>query len=971
MILHKSLSILCSSLFLCTSLSAQVYSFEGKDIPSEWGIDKGKVEIANQRKKLGEQSLKLIWKPNSIVTFTNTATLEQASKSRNGGLTTWIYNENPTNQSLVFSFLDKGDKEVCRLPLSMNFRGWRCVWSKFGDDMNLAPKTIIQKMRIIMPNTPSGGTIYLDHVEFTKNVSWQKMSDAQYKVNQKDFSLIHDFMGYRNTCADLSKTTFSKENTQAAQVVSDRLTQWYLGTGDYNQSSLVQIRTKAEKKFIQKGVREASKITIAYADDKIAIGNGLYPMYAPSKIDGQKTYTFMDINKNVLLPLALDYKKNNRVESLDKARFIYDWFNDQGWADGSGLGTLCFEKLRSSGYFHSFFLLKDQLTKEQLERELKTLNWLTMFGTCYQTPSHTGEVADNLRALALPKLIYALSLTGEKEKQTALMAFSSYMNNSLSIAPGYFGVIKSDFSGYHHRGAYNSAYYPHALYASSLIAYLLHDTPYALSQTSLDNLKKALLTFRFFSANLDVPAGTSGRFPDKRRVLQELLPAFSYVALSMKSADTELIAAYKHLVENNQKEIDELAENVNSSLSYTSSVGEAEMMICALQSDVKPEANPVGSIFMPYSGLLVVKNENHHFNIKGFSKYIWDFESSPDENIYGRYSSYGQIEHIDLKKDLRSFNPSMPSFNWNYIAGTTAKVLPLDVLGSKKFSHRNFTDETFLCGVTVSPQTAMFAFKMHDNTFDKSFRVNKSVFFIDGALLCLGSNIQNGDDKFNTVTTLFQSTIPNKGFKVEEGKNGSIVSDNSGMYYALKSDKIASIVTDSSCVAYINHGFAPINGKYQYYILPDKSAKDAQLLLSKNSPVQVLRQDSVAHIVRNKKSNTLYAAIFDAAAQFTSLPILKVNIPLSYILENRDNGNIKLSLCEPDMRRTSALSMGMLSEEEVVQQEQSFATQLTIKGNYKVEGAKNLLNVKYVDNSTVITISTIRGENYILNLIKK
>lgn len=971
MILHKSLSLLCTSLFVCTSLWAQVYSFERKDTPSEWSIDKGKIEITNQRKKLGEQSLKLIWKPNAVISFTNSAALELASKSRNGGLTAWIYNENPSSQSLVFSFLDAQGKEVCCLPLSMNFRGWRCIWAKFGEDMNLSSKEIVRKMRIMMPNISSGGTIYLDHVEFTKNVSWQKMSDAQYKVNQKDFSLIHDFMGYRNTYPDLSKIALSKENIEAARVVSDRLTQWYLGSGDYNKNSLVQIRTKSERKFIQKGLREASKITIAYANDSTAVGNGLYPMYAPSKIDEQKTYTFMDINKNVLLPLALDYKKNNKTESLYKARFIYDWFYDQGWADGSGLGTLCFEKLRSSGYFHSFFLLKDQLTKVQLERELKTLNWLTMFGACYQKPTHTGEVADNLRALALPKLIYALSLTNEKERQVALMAFSSYMDNSLSIAPGYFGVIKSDFSGYHHRGPYNSAYYPHALYASSLIAYLLHDTPYALSQASLDNLKKALLTFRFFSAQLDVPAGTSGRFPDKRRVLQELLPAFSYVAFSMKNVDKELISAYKHLVENNKKEIDEMVENVNSNLSYTSSVGETEMMARGLQLDIKSETNPVGSLFMPYSGLLVVKNENHHFNIKGFSKYIWDFESSPDENVYGRYSAYGQIEHIDLKNNIRSFNPSMPSFNWNYIAGTTSKVLPLDILGSKKLSHRNFTDQTFLCGVSASSQTAMFAFKMHDNTFDKSFYANKSVFFIDGTLLCLGSNIRNTDDKFNTVTTLFQSAIPNNGFKVKEDKGGSIVSDDSGMVYALKNEKVESIVTDSSCVAYINHGFAPDNGKYQYYILPDKSIKNAQLLLSKSSPVQVLRQDSIGHIVRNTKSNTLYAAIFDATAQFGTLPILKVNIPLSYILENQDSGNIKLSLCEPDMRRPSALSMGMLSEEEVMQQEQPFATQLTVKGNYKVEDNKNLLNVKHIDNCTVITLSTIRGENYTLNLIKK
>lgn len=87
----------------------------------------------------------------------------------------------------------------------------------------------------------------------------------------------------------------------------------------------------------------------------------LYPMRTPKTIDGERTLYFMDLNKNVLLPLALDYRKNGSKESRDRLLKIYDWFNDQGWADGSGLGSLCFEKLRSAGYFHSLFLLRDEL----------------------------------------------------------------------------------------------------------------------------------------------------------------------------------------------------------------------------------------------------------------------------------------------------------------------------------------------------------------------------------------------------------------------------------------------------------------------------------------------------------------------------------------------------------------------------------------------------------------------------------
>lgn len=107
------------------------------------------------------------------------------------------------------------------------------------------------------------------------------------------------------------------------------------------------------------------------------------------------------------------------------------------------MGTLCFEKLRSSGYFHSFFLLKEQLSPEQLKRELQTMNWFTMFGACYQLPSHAGEVADNLRALAIPKLIYALSQNDKQEREVALTAFQALYGQCIRNSSGIFRDVQS------------------------------------------------------------------------------------------------------------------------------------------------------------------------------------------------------------------------------------------------------------------------------------------------------------------------------------------------------------------------------------------------------------------------------------------------------------------------------------------------------------------------------------------------
>lgn len=966
---HILLSIL---LAVPATTFPQAYSFEDNRLPQDWKIDKGTLSITAGRYKSGKHSLRIGWQQEAVLTLGTPTGLSEACKAKNGGINAWIYNESPTKEHLIFSFKDKRGKEVCRLPFFLNFKGWRCIWAKFQNDMNMPAGSNIHNVELHFPHQQAKeGTTYIDLLEFTPNVSWQNMSDAQYNVNRTDFSLIPDFIGYRNATPQTDKV-ISASDTQIKEI-ADRLTAWYLGSNTRQPADKwVNLRTDNEKTFIRNGVAAAQKIKIQYNRDKTPKGEPLFPMGAPNVIEGETAAKFRTVNEKMLLPLALDYRKNNSRQSLEKALFIYDWFNDQGWADGSGMGTLCFEKLRSSGYFHSFFLLKEQLPADVLERELRTLNWFTMFGTCYQLPAHAGEVADNLRALAIPKLIYALSLTDKQQRQTALTAFKNYMDNALGIAPGFFGTFKADFSGYHHRGPYHSAYYPHALYAGALVAYLLHDTPYALSATTMHNLKQGLLTFRFFCAGLDVPAGTVGRFPKGQQVLETLLPAFAYVALSGEEPDRELTAAFKQIIENNdyRQAITDYVCNVNSTLAYTSSVGEIELLSKLESTSIPKEKAVTGSRFMPYSGLLVAKDSLFHFNVKGFSRYIWDFESSATENTKGRYLAYGQIEYFDLQNKRKSFSPQEPDFQWSFIPGATTKVLPDNLLqdkGGASSGHRNFSDETFLSGVHTSGPNAMFSFRMHDITYDRSFRANKSVFVFEDYLLCLGSDIQTEDKRYPVVTTLFQSFGKNTSEK--RTKEGTILTDASLMY-AVKKGVVRTQHEGTHTCAYIEHGSPARNAQYHYYILKHKDKKLAGQLLSKNSPIEVIEQDNDAHIIRHKTKDIVCGALYNAQKTYPNLPVTQVNIPLAYIAEKQQDHSLKLSICEPDMRRASRAHMGLLTEEDVIQQEQAFASQLTIDGLYTAECPQKTIQVSHdkENHKTYISISTIRGENYTLLL---
>lgn len=953
---------LSAVLFFSNSfMQAKVFSFEDGLIPSGFSVSEGNVSLSREKFKHGANSLRVDWKAGSVLTMSRPDGIEAASKSRNGGMNLWIYNSVPSDSDIVFSFCDRNGRELCRLPFHIGFSGWRCIWAKFRNDMGMPSDGEICSVRVLFPETGEG-CVWLDLMEFTPTVSWQNMSDAQYEVNRTDFALIPDFNRYRN--AEPCSGDVISSSDEDIRTISSRLEEWYLGSGNKPADGFVSARIKAEKSFVAGGVEKYRKYTP---------GTPLFPHAAPYEIEGEKIVKFRDLNEGVLIPLALDWRKNGNTESRDAVLEIYDWFNDQGWADGSGLGTLTFEKLRSSGYFHSFFLLKDRLSGEKLRRELNTINWMSLFGICYMEPLSKGEVADNLRALAIPKLIYALSLPDKGEREVAMTAYKHYLDNALGLAPGYFGTFKPDYSGYHHRGPYHSAYYNHALYAGAFLAYLLHGTAYQLDAETLDNIKNGLLSFRFFSAGLDVPAGTVGRFPEKQQVLQELVPAFAYAALSYPEPDRELVAAMKKIVDSvdGKAAVMEYAKNANSSLAYTSTVGEMELVAKVSALDIPAEAAPEGSVFMPYSGMLVSKDRDMQFNAKGFSKYIWDFESSATENLHGRYLAYGHLEYFDFRNGNKSFHPEKKGYDWNYISGTTTRVLPADLLldkGGSSSGHRNFSDESFLAGVSATGETSMFSVRLHDIAYDTTFRADKSVFVFKDWLFCLGSGITCGDAEHPVVTTVYQKFDGNASVKTLG--NGVLAEDASFLYAVSGGD-----VRTEGGKAFISHGVRPSDGGYRYFILRDKDRKEARRLLSSRCPVEVLKADNEAHIIYNSDEGILCGALFDASVPYGDVTgaagcaVAGANIPLAFVFEKTGGGAV-LSVCEPDMRRPAVKHMGLLTEADVIVPEKAFGTEIYLKGHWACEGEGVTVGYDSAKDITTLAFSTIRGENHRMELFR-
>lgn len=149
-----------------------------------------------------------------------------------------------------------------------------------------------------------------------------------------------------------------------------------------------------------------------------------------------------------------------------------------------------------------------------------------------------GTNADGMITIMLFRLIIVLVMpTGSEEeikaRQRDMDAYKRWIDNALKINKAFGGVVKPDYTGFHHMAFYGSAYILHALHTASQLQYLLDGTDFALSVSSKGNLRESLKTLRVTAVKYSTPSSVGGRFPEySKAVLVKILPAYAYISVS-------------------------------------------------------------------------------------------------------------------------------------------------------------------------------------------------------------------------------------------------------------------------------------------------------------------------------------------------------------------------------------------------------------------------------------------------------
>lgn len=674
--------------------------------------------------------------------------------------------------------------------------------------------------------------------------------------------------------------------------------------------------------------------------------------------------------------------------------------------------------LRSIPFGQCVLLMKDELVQVgEFSHHMGILNNLTSFidpSNPNFNFTYPGFNTDVVRSLMPLRLCYILALDDtEPQKLEKMNYFINFANNSFLIARGWSDFIKPDFSTFHHRGTYPNSYGGNGLYVSSVLNFILKNTPYELNVASQNNIKNALMAYQKYSADFELHRGLAGRFPGVTTPLNNYRYGFALLYAADPVGNLDAGQFFKRI---NNLPGAGFTTTVSAGTENTMAAG--QIVVNITNNSALLPSNPIteGQFSFPYSGLSVHKYNTYQVSVKGTSKHIWHYENSASENIFGRYISAGAMEILSagsLKTRLSNglgvagTNGTVTDngWDWSHLPGTTVANVPLNVLSTG--ISREFNGKNFLAHASLDNNGA-FAMDYKDINSATGATAFKTVFFFKDKMLCLGSEIKDLGGTYPIHTTLFQTGLPtaatptNINGTVQTGLNvnfsqstGNVwATDAVGNSFAIPSEGYTgSVVIKRStqqsrnhantadtqgdyAIAYIDHGTAPSSDKYRYGIIMQGGAAGAQDMANNFSNYfEVFQQDNKAHVMKSVEDNIYGYAVFDASSLFQYDKVISVNKQSVIMTQTLNSGNkLKVSLTNPNLGILANNEFFTLSQigqqaSRLYRIPQIDPVKLTLAGQWQLESPNNSVATSVVGNNTEVSFNTINGLTIQISLV--
>lgn len=1009
-------SLLCS-----TFLHAQVvtdermFSFEKPQIPDCITATHSRLSVSDLHYKDGKHSLEWTFEPGGILEFKKDLKFEKKDPTGKdlylSAFIVWVYNEVPQNATIEFQFLKDG-KRCTSFPFGINFSGWRAAWVCYERDMQGTPEEGMNELRIIAPN--SKGTLFIDHlITATKVDARQQTADLQVPfVNAGTTN--HWLVIYKHSLLkpDIELTPVGNKQREEMQLLEKRFRDMIYTKGKITDKEVENIRKKYD--FYQ----------ITYKNGQVS-GVPIYMVRAAEAYER----IIPDWNKDMLTKMGVEMRAyfdlmrkiavayNNstakpviREEMKKKFLAMYDHITDQGVAYGSCWGNIHHYGYSVRGLYLAYFLMKDVLREAgKLQEAERTLRWYAITNEVYPKPEVDGIDMDSFNTQTTGRIASILMMEDTPEKLQYLRSFSRWIDYGCRPALGLSGSFKVDGGAFHHRNNY-PAYAVGGLDGATNMIYLLSRTEFAVSKLAHETVKNVLLTMRFYCNKLNFPLSMSGRHPDGKGKLVPMHFAMMALAGSPDGKaeyDSEMASSYLRLTSNSGVE--------NDAPEYMPKVSNAEERKAAkllIEKGFRPEPDPQGNIAMGYGCISVQRRSNWSAVARGHSRYLWAAEHYLGANLYGRYLAHGSLQILTAAPG-QTVTPAtsgwqQEGFDWNRIPGVTSIHLPLEQLQAKvlnvdRYSGMEemlYSDEAFAGGLSQQKMNGNFGMKLHEHDkYNGSHRARKSYHFIDGMIVCLGSDIENTNTEFPTETTIFQLAVTDKAghdyWRNYQGDKKVWVDHLGTGYYvptAIRFEKNfpqhsrmqnTGKETKGDWVSLVvDHGKAPKNGRYEYAVLPQTN-ETAMKKFAKKPAYKVLQQDRKAHIVESASEQIVSYVLFETPE--TTLPgglLQRVDTSCLVMTHQESADKIKLTVAQPDLalyrgpsdeafdKDGKRIERSIYSRPWINNGSSEIPVTVTIKGRWNVEETPYCKVVSSNEKQTILRFSCKDGASFEVELKK-
>lgn len=854
-------------------ISQSYYSLD--EIPTKWSKSTSSTfSISTLHSKSGGKSLRWDANANNSITIDSLGiTSSQTYSSNSASAQIFIYSLVASNDTLVFQFFDDAGVVQRQGRMLLNFTGWRDYHRNYRYDYNSGwiqpgnelPGFNLKKCKIIYKPVVWGSSIsiFFDEAKFIGDLS-KRFPGPHMIIDKNHFQKTASLAGgsplesWDNQPDIAVNPASSTEITDLNTVknlypITASTPSGALVTAAKNYVTSCQITTNADGTINGRGMLFLNDVDTLYA-----------------------------ISKHVL-NLINAYKKLGDTDAKTQLILFTRYLLDQGLAEG-GRNVIPTNTYTEAREFPTGFMLALPEYPADLRTEvIKMLKWSVEFNKIY-SPNYIIRLnADyyHVKSLFLFQLVFN-SYNDQNTQVRDLKCLSRFMGTLASVGDGGRDGIKPDGMFYHHRS--NATAYAVAYNTWVGHAYNLKNTVYRLGRLPYDTVSMFFKNiFLKTSEGVLFPNSIAGRsifptFPITNSTFRKLVEIGGDVLGDQSGIDTEMASIYRYIFND----------------TYYNSI---------------PMANLDGFYQNNYAQLGIQRHKNWIAGMRGFTNKIYGTEIFADENVYGRYASYGALEVI-YNGDRVSSGTSQngAGWNWNVIPGTTTVHLPFSQLKPNSNGTREEYQVNSFAGALSAGKDGVFALDFLQDSqgyyTTSNLQFKKSVFAFDSVFICLGSGIKATGSLGNIRTNLFQAvnatsnpsiylnsttattanmvttyTAGAGGYWILNGQTtgffipGNGVNNNFTVTRGTQTIPLPSsydgsqTATTNVSMAWIDHGTNSTAAKYQYVMIPGTTAPKMLSLsptLANGTVYQVLSQTDTLHAVKYLPTNSTSYAFFNS-----------------------------------------------------------------------------------------------------------